>query len=361
MIQKHHLVHKEWIVSHLQWCRFPSKIAWDRIPTKPLEEVATELLDSQVFCGHPWTVGPVGDFLDWWDQKKCLASRPFFGGIVIVSDPNSKVISDLQLYGIELSRIELDYLVAVICLFFLCHLIQLAAVILLFVSTYKNLMTREFVKNCEATKPSPSPVDNSCTARNPTPTPNGLGHLDSQEPNWICPCKHLGGRWVDGFGQMVGSLVDLWLPIPKMAQWMAWLGLTDEEMLTARQTTLGWSFKNPKMSLLGYYQGNQQLVPSHVPPRETSCKETLDKLALYTPDKSSRKHLIPKCYTGGVPLGKLQDDSLRRRGFNPHLSIEWNYVRYIFTYKWDMHMYIIYICYICMYINNVVYMWSLEI
>ena len=61
MIQKHHLVHKEWIISHLQWCRFPSKIAWDRIPTKPLEEVATELLDTQVFCGHPWTVGPVDE------------------------------------------------------------------------------------------------------------------------------------------------------------------------------------------------------------------------------------------------------------------------------------------------------------
>ena len=72
-----------------------------------------------------------------------------------MSDTNSKVISDLQLYGIERSRIELDYLVGVICLFFLCHLIQLAAVILLFVSTYKNLMTREFVKNGEATKPSP--------------------------------------------------------------------------------------------------------------------------------------------------------------------------------------------------------------
>lgn len=88
-----------------------------------------------------------------------------------MSDPNSKVISDLQLYGIKRSGIELDHLVAVICLFFLCHLIQLAAVILLFVSTYKNLMTWEFVKNYEAIRPSPSPVDNSCTAHNPTPPP----------------------------------------------------------------------------------------------------------------------------------------------------------------------------------------------
>ena len=31
--------------------KFPSKIEWDRIPTDPVQEVAIELLDPQVFSG----------------------------------------------------------------------------------------------------------------------------------------------------------------------------------------------------------------------------------------------------------------------------------------------------------------------
>jgi len=146
--------------------------------------------------------------------------------------------------------------------------------------------------------------------------------------------------------------LDLWwiygCQSPKMAQWMALLGLTDEEMLTARLSPPWEGTKNPKMSLLGYLQGNQQLVPSHVPPRETSCKETPWQTGTSNPYKSSRKHLIPKCFTGGVPLGKLQDDSLRRRGFNPHLPVEWNYMRYIFTYFWTcICIYYIHILHVC--------------
>lgn len=190
------------------------------------------------------------------------------------------------------------------------------------------------------------------------PHPHGLRHSDCPEPNWICPCKHLGGPlswwirsngWIFG-GSMVANPKDG--PMDGLTGPYWWRDVNGQTF-----TTLGWFFKNPKLSLLGYYQGNQQLVPSHVAWRETSCKKRpLDKLALYTPDKSSRKHLIPKCFTGGVPLGKLQDDSLRRRGFNPHLSVEWNYVRYIFTYfcTWIC---ILYTYVTCMYINNVVYIY----
>ena len=129
---------------------------------------------------------------------------------------NSKVISDLQLYGIERSRIELDYLVAVICLFFLCHLIQLAAVTLLFVSTYKNLMTWEFVKNCEATKPSPISSWEPVHSPQSNPTPTGWGIWTAQSQTGFAPEKHLGGWWGGWMGSGVGSLVDLRLPIPKM-------------------------------------------------------------------------------------------------------------------------------------------------
>ena len=42
---------------------FYQKIEWDRIPTDPVQEVAIQLLDSQV-CLRVRSVGPVGDFLD---------------------------------------------------------------------------------------------------------------------------------------------------------------------------------------------------------------------------------------------------------------------------------------------------------
>lgn len=205
-------------------------------------------------------------------------------------------------------------------------------------------MTWEFGQNCVATKPSPSPVDNSCTAHHAT-TPTGWGGWTAQSQTGFAPANIL----VDGelMGQGVQSLVDLWLPVPKMYGWI--YGLTDEE--NSGQTITCNGAGKPLMSLLGYLSGQPTTFSKPRPPRETSCKETPWQTDTLYPDKSSRQHLIPKCFTGGVPLGKLQDDSLRRSGFNPHLSVEWNYVRYILTYFWTcICNYILYMLHVCIWI-----------